>query len=100
MVNSMKKSKQKEHLNHDHTAGRSTNHINLYNHTMRTLNIDQNRTQVNLWRVGRSYLKFPKPEIGSVTIRADTSITPFCPIAKDLPSGRTASSSHPSCIGA
>ena len=27
MVNSTKKSKQKEHLNHDHTTGRSTNHI-------------------------------------------------------------------------
>ena len=40
MVNSAKKSKQKECLNHDHTTGRSTNHINLYNHTMRTLKIE------------------------------------------------------------
>ena len=34
------------------------------------------------------------------SIRADTSITPFCPIAKDLPSGGSASSSCPSHIGA
>ena len=40
MVNRAKKSKQKEHLNRDHTTGRNTNHINLYDHTMRTLNIE------------------------------------------------------------
>ena len=40
MVNSMKNPKQKECLNHDHMAGRSTNHITLYDHTMRTLNIE------------------------------------------------------------
>ena len=36
----MKNPKQKECLNRDHTTGRSTNHINLYNHTTRTLNIE------------------------------------------------------------
>ena len=66
MVNSTKKSKQKERLNRDHTTGRSTNHINLYDHTMKTMNIKLKKTQVNLNRVGRSYLNFPKPEIGSV----------------------------------
>ena len=40
MVNSAKKSKQKECLNCDHTTGRSTNHVNLYDHTTRTLNIE------------------------------------------------------------
>ena len=40
MVNSAKKSKQKECLNCDHTTGRSTNHINLYDHTTRTLNME------------------------------------------------------------
>ena len=34
------------------------------------------------------------------SIRADTSITPFCPITKDLPSGGTAGFSCLSCIGA
>ena len=41
----MKKSKQKECLNHDHTAGRSTNHINLYDHITRTL---KHRTKLEL----------------------------------------------------
>ena len=36
----MKNPKQKEHLNRDHMTGRSTNHINLYDHTTRTLNIE------------------------------------------------------------
>ena len=40
MVNSAKNPKQKEHLNRDHTTGRNTNHVNLYNHTTRTLNIE------------------------------------------------------------
>ena len=39
MVNSTKKSKQKERLNHYHTTGRSTNHMNLQDHTTKTLDI-------------------------------------------------------------
>ena len=34
------------------------------------------------------------------SLRADTSITTLCPIAKDFPSGGTAISSCPSCISA
>ena len=40
MVNSTKNPKQKECLNCDHMTGRSTNDINVYDHTMRTLNIE------------------------------------------------------------
>ena len=35
-----------------------------------------------------------------IPIRTYISITPYCPIAKDLPSGGSAGSSCPSCIGA
>ena len=31
---------KKNCLNHDHMTGRSTNHTNLYDHTMKTLNIE------------------------------------------------------------
>ena len=40
MVNSAENPKQKECLNHDHMTGRSINHINLYDHTTSTLNIE------------------------------------------------------------
>ena len=62
----MKKSKQKNVSHRDNTNRKSTNHINLYDHTIRTLNIDPNITQVNLQRVRRSHLDLHKSKMGSV----------------------------------
>ena len=54
MVNSMKNPKQKECLNRDHVTGRSTNHINLYDHSTRTLNIEPKQNSGKLtesWKI-------------------------------------------------